>query len=278
MSALLAIPAQKINVCAEYGYGNRNFEKRPRYLSAPNYTSAMLLVYRQDEPLPNRHAKYRNHFTLFKSARDILVVRSETTLVFRDNDAVLLYDRIAPSRSSADRFRATHEAWDISFDRQIEYSNQRPCSFVDYELVCSGEWWFFDRGIILDGVTRYVPDEASTSMLVYYELHTPSLVKLPCEASAIPPAANTALTPNNNNTQINAFDYRTLPRIAADGILPFLNSTARPTIRENDSNRTTTDVSYQAVVPSLFWFVTRSQELRANNLSYFLPTNYTRRA
>lgn len=170
MSAFLPIRAKRINVCAEYGYSTRTFNKRPWVVVCSDYESSMFLVYRQSAPLPNRVASYRNHFTLFRNDQTVVVVRTETTLVHQDNDAVLLYDVISPSNDERDRYRAVLDRWTVSFDR-ISYSNQRPSSFAEFDLVCSGEWWFFDRGIILDGVTRYDSENPCDSMLVYYELH-----------------------------------------------------------------------------------------------------------
>lgn len=170
MSAFLPIRAKRINVCAEYGYSSRTFNRRPWVVVSTDYESSLFLVYRQPAPLPNRIARYRNHFTLFRNERSLVVVRTETTLVHQDNDAVLLYDTIVPSSNEQDRYRAVLDRWTVSFDR-ITYTNKRPATFADYDLVCSGEWWFFDRGVILDGVTRYDSESPCDSMLVYYELH-----------------------------------------------------------------------------------------------------------
>lgn len=170
MSAFLPIRAKRINVCAEYGYSSRTFNKRPWVVVSTDYESCLFLVYRQPAPLPNRIARYRNHFTLFRNDRSVVVVRTETTLAHQDNDAVLLYDTIQPSPDEGERYRAILDRWTVSFDR-IGYANKRPASFADYDLVCSGEWWFFDRGVVLDGVTRYDSECPCDSMLVYYELH-----------------------------------------------------------------------------------------------------------
>nr|WOJ45414.1 GrBNV gp23-like protein [Apis mellifera nudivirus] len=283
MSALLALSAQTINICAEYGFSNRNFSKRPRYISAPEYVSALMLVYKHaGKILPHRHDNYRNHFTMYRGKRDILVVRSETTLVFRDNDAILMYDRIEPSTEQTNRFRTNHEYWDISFDREITYYNQRPNSFVDYTLVCSGEWWFFDRGIVLNGITSYNPGCETTSLFIYYELHPPVRIVEPFVTPIISSnsdgggGGSTTVTPNT-------FDYHlpmtktptTIPKIQPQRILPFLNSTVRPTVQTNDDRIICNDhQTYEAVMPSLYWFVMRSKELNCQDISYFLPVNF----
>lgn len=193
MSALLNTTASEINVCAEYGYSAREFTRQPRVMICQDYKSCLMLVHYQSRMLPNRQSDYRNHFTLFRSKTSILVVRVETTLVHNDNDAVLTYDRIRVSDDQADRMRASKDDWDVSFDRNVEYSNMRPDNFTDYELIGSGEWWFFDRGVILNGVTKYVEDSSCLSLFIYYELH-PKFVLRRVARPVPPPMTTTTAT------------------------------------------------------------------------------------
>lgn len=196
MSALLNTSASEINVCAEYGYSVREFISQPRVVVCDDYKSCFMLVHHQDVILPNRIANYRNHFTLFRGKDSILVVRTETTLLYNDNDAVLTYETIRVSDEHANRMRASTGGWDVSFDRDICFSNKRPANFTDYELVGSGEWWYFDKGVILNGVTKYVENLNCVSLFVYYELHPKFMLrrvtKPAVRAVAAQPTASTA--------------------------------------------------------------------------------------
>lgn len=284
MSALLPLSASEINLCAEYGYSTRSFDKRPWVVIADEYKSSLFLVYRQVRPLPNRVPRYRNHFTLFSDGKSVVVVRTETTLVHRDNDAVLTYDCLRPNDSETERFRAKSGDWTVSFDR-ISYSNQRPVTFLGYELQCSGEWWFYDRGVILNGVTRYVRDGMCESMFIYYELHPTYRVQKP--AMVVPklvipqqqPPPPPPPQPLHTSTE---FSYTRDPTASASevkvssvstDIVPVIEGSARGVVTRNDEV-VAPDVRYQAVVPSVFWFTARTNELKRGDISYFLPLDY----
>lgn len=299
MSALLPLSANEINVCAEYGYSTRSFDKRPWVVISDEYKSVLFLVYRQTRRLPNRLPNYRNHFTLFSDGKTVVIVRTETTLVHRDNDAVLTYDCVRPNDLETDRFRAKSGDWTVSFDR-ISYSNQRPVTFIGYELQCSGEWWFYDRGVILNGVTRYVRDGICESMFIYYELHPtyrvckptpipklllPQRVSTTTEtdtpASAMTTTSSTSTTTTTTTaaaaaefsyTKTTTTDTAKLSSVSA-GILPIIEGSTRGIVTKNDSV-IAPNVRYQAVVPSVFWFTARTNELKRGDISYFLPLDY----
>lgn len=169
MSALLPIDAKVLNVCAEYGYSTRQFNKSPMVYQSLDYKSCLFLVYQQPTPLENRISDYRNHFTLFTNHNSIVIARTETTLKHTDNDAIINYDIITPNACVDDKFRSKYKNWDISFDK-ISYKSAYP-SLVGYSLLCSGEWWFYDRGIVLNGVTVYRKNYKCLSILIYYEFH-----------------------------------------------------------------------------------------------------------
>lgn len=304
MSALLNTSAVEINICAEYGYSVRDFSKQPRVLVSGDYKSCFMLVHYQDTILPNRHPDFRNHFALFRGTNSILVVRVETTLVYNDNDAVLTYDTIRVSDEKLDRMRASSKLdWDLSFDRNIDYSNTRPDNFTDYELVGSGEWWFFDRGIILNGITKYVENCNCLSLFVYYELHPkfvlrhkpaiapPTVVKLtqlaPTVASRFLYRSGetqqqqqqpTASSSNSNSTgeddqNEQKINNAPIPTLNPQTMVSMVNASSRPIIRSNEQVQAP-DVEYQTVMPSLFWLNERNTELRRCDISYFLPHNY----
>lgn len=184
MSALLPIDAIEMNLCAEYGYSSRKFSKYPMVYQSDNYKSCLFLVYTQYEPINNRIKEYRNHFTLFRNNNSIVICRTETSLIHIDNDATINYDIIKMSINIKDRIRSNYKRkWDVSFDK-IMYSNAYP-NLVGYSLVCSGEWWFFDRGIILNGLTCYEENKPCQSILIYYELHIDSTIKFPSNDSIV---------------------------------------------------------------------------------------------
>lgn len=212
MSALLPVSEHvyELNLCAEHGYTYRDFKRSVRVYQSTDYESAMFLIYvSYKNTLPNRRTPYRNHFTLYRNSDTVIVVRSETTLRFQDHDAALQYDVIKPTES----YRASTPCdWTVSFDK-IEYSQKRP-SFITYNLVCSGEWWYFENGVILNGVTAYEKDTACGTMFVYYELHpkynivtTPSarddarsrLLTIASTSSSLP----SFMTGRRHNTSLN---------------------------------------------------------------------------
>lgn len=310
MSALLPINARVLNVCAEYGYSTRQFNKSPMVYQSLDYKSCLFLVYQQANALPNRIANYRNHFTLFTNHNSIVIARTETTLKYSDNDAIINYDIITPNDCIDDKYRSKYKNWDISFDK-ISYSSSYP-SLMGYQLMCSGEWWFYDRGIILNGITSYRKDYKCMSMFIYYEFHINHKVtevnkKFNVLASSIPTIPQTVTTttttttpttettPNNtqpkNNLVTNILQTniptsssvehnllnlnRSLTASSlSSNILPFVNTLSRPVIRQNDTIIAPT-VHCRAVVPSLFWFDERYKELCMGKIDYFLPIDYS---
>ena len=156
------LSSMAININAEHAYTSRKFLKKPIIQISTDYHAALFLTYAQTKSLPNRRRLYRNHFTMYLNRVDfeILICRSETTQEYVDNDAILLYQRISLSKDESMRFTSNDIAeWAISFDKDIGYSSSEPTDFHKFELLCSGEWWYFDRGIILNGITRYVQYE-----------------------------------------------------------------------------------------------------------------------
>jgi hypothetical protein len=171
MSALLDVPARTMNLNAEYGYSARSFNKCPYVRQASSYASVLMFVYRQEAPIPHRMYPYRNHYTLYASADTVMVCRTATTMTYDDeNDAVLLYDVFRPTKGGRDSFRASTGSWVVSFDR-IEYSSVRP-NLAGFELLSHGEWYYFDGGIVLVGVSNANHGEKCYSTLMYYELHS----------------------------------------------------------------------------------------------------------
>lgn len=153
--------AIEFDIHAEYATPNRTFKKIPTiHRATTTFNAALFMLYQQEKPLPNAEAIYRRHFVLYTNQRDnqLLLVRVNTTQDFIDTDAVLMYDNIKLSDKLADRLINTEfKNWAVSYDRNIKYTSLKPDDLIDYEMLCSGEWWYFDRGIILNGITRYEP-------------------------------------------------------------------------------------------------------------------------
>lgn len=302
MSALLRAEATEINLFAEYGYSARDFSKQPRVEVRSEYKSCLLLVHHQSRALPNRRERYRNHFTLFHSNDSILVVRAETTLIHNDNDAVLLYDRIRVSPNRDDRMRASLDNWDVSFDRDIDYSNARPDRFGEYELVGSGEWWFFDRGVVLNGATAYARDVDCLALFAYYELHPKFMIRrvsrplrarfgtADVAASVVPSflygsrdgggggdhAQSRNADGGGDHDSVNVVaeeEAAPVPNLNPRTMVSMLNVASRPVISANE-RVLAPDAQYRTVMPSLFWLKARDRELIRCDISYFLPKNY----
>lgn len=150
----------------ENGINTRNFTGNVNVPAAVHYQSILTLFYLCDNDrvlYPNRVVKYRNHFCLYTGLDGtVLIVRSETTLKFQNQDAVVYYNVLRLT----DRALSTCCAgrWVISFDK-CEHSTECPESFLPYTLCCYGEWWYYERGVILNGI------HGVRSCLVYYELH-----------------------------------------------------------------------------------------------------------
>lgn len=155
----------------ENGYAYRLFTRDVNFIRTNEYKSVLTMVYTCTDKyltFPNRASKtYRNHFCLYTGIDNtILVVLTETTRQLPDQDAVIEYHFIKPTNASIG-FCCNHK-WTISFDK-CEYNNKPPQSFSKYTLYTSGEWWYYENGIILNGVHSNVAE--SVSCIIYLELH-----------------------------------------------------------------------------------------------------------
>lgn len=202
MSALLPIDAVELNLNAEYGYTTREFSKVPNVYLSANYKSCLFLVYHQLRPIENRIKNYRNHFTLFRNETSIIIARTETTLIHADNDAIITYDVITPSENVSNRYRSTFKNWIVSFDK-ITYSSSQPDTFIGYTLIGSGEWWFYDNGVILNGISGYRENTQCQSLFIYYELHIDHKITISSKESLIsmPPNIEVILKLGRNSQQ-----------------------------------------------------------------------------
>lgn len=163
-----SLPFNDIILNKETGINARSFHGNVNVARHKHYQSILMLVYNnlKKPPLifPNRVTPYRNHFCVYTGLDDsVIIVRSETTLRYQDHDAVLQYDVLKLSDNALTT--TCRKRWIISYDTCVSSTTQCPSNFLNYVLCCSGEWWFFDRGIILNGT------QDRHSLLIYYELH-----------------------------------------------------------------------------------------------------------
>lgn len=177
MSAFLTEPARPLDLTVEYGCTTRIFSRLPYVVRSGSYVSSLFFVYRQTAPLGHRVYPYRNHYALYTNATTVLICRAETTIDYNGaNDAVLVYDIIRPVADASQRYRTTVDTdaggWAVSFDSIHHSTDTTGIDWDDYTLQCAGEWWYFDNGVVLSGLSAYRPAEMCHSVLVYYELHT----------------------------------------------------------------------------------------------------------
>lgn len=281
MSCLLPIVANEINLIRENGLTIREFSKIPTYPEYNTYDSCAFLMYKTDTKLNYFDTKdYRNHFTLYVSGDSIVIVLTETTLIHTSTDVALNFHVIKPTSAS----RVFEDKWSISFDK-IDYSKERPNNFSCYRLHSSGEWWYFDHGIVLNGLSADLNSDIK-SVFIYFELHPPDsfYMKLNNKPSVSflnnlnlsSLKANTESNPNSNNDTTprtsestsnesinkNIFTVSSLPDIFASRVNKTLNL-------KQTNNTVPIKGKLQNIIPPLYWFETRAKELETSNIEYF---------
>lgn len=289
MSCLLPITANEINLIRENGLTLREFSKIPTYPEYNTYDSCAFLMYKTKTKLNYFQSKfYRNHFTLYRSEDSLVIVLTETTLIHSSTDVELKFHVIKPITAS----RVVEEKWSISFDK-IEYSKDRPRNFSCYKLHSVGEWWYFDHGIILNGLSSEL-NEAVESVLIYVELHPPDSFYI-------------KMRNNNNHSKsfLNSINVQNIPKTTTEDDVITKNVDQNPSISKNinSTENKTTNSSHlftvstlpdifasrvnktlnlkqtnntipikgklQNIIPPLYWFETRAKELETSNIDYF---------
>lgn len=172
---------------------------------------------------PNRMGhKYCNHFCAYTSLdNSILIALTETTRQLPDQDAVVEYHYIKPTNAAIGF--CCDRKWCISFDKCI-YKNQIPESFSKYTLYSSGEWWYFENGLILNGVEN--SEYNSCNCLVYLELHPTYSIK----------PDNKLI--NSKPLTISALSHQSAPTFLRD----YLNSQSLTPHQHELNNQTTNDI------------------------------------
>lgn len=281
MSCLLPIPANEINLIRENGLTIREFSKIPAYPEYNTYDSFTFLMYQTKKKINFFHSKnYRNHFTLYISGDSIVIVLTETTLIYTGTDVTLNFHVIKPTLAS----RVFEDKWSISFDK-IDYNKERPNNFSKYTLHSSGEWWFFDRGVILNGLSANLNSEIE-SIFIYYELHPPDsfYMKLNNKQTTsflnnlssvqVKPqetvnflnlnqtSTNSSNNISNDSKNSNIFTVNSLPDILSSRLNKIVNL-------KQTNNTVPLKGNLQNFIPSLFWFECRAKELESSNIDYF---------
>lgn len=174
MSALLPVndKIKELDVFVEPGYASRTFDRNaPNVKTYSDYKTALFMVHTNDKLLPNRRDPYYNHFALYSNEKSLIIVRTETSLIWKDHDAALVFDTITPLHDTGRCYRTScvDDNWVVSCD-EIGYSNKKPATFATYSLICYGEWWYFDAGVCLNGISSYKKGKRCYSIFVYFEL------------------------------------------------------------------------------------------------------------
>lgn len=250
MSALLQLPTTSWSSNTEYGVQCRKFESVFRKPQKKDIETCLFLVYQQFPKIPHRKEQFRNHFTLFRKDRKVLICRTSTTRRYYDTDIRPHYEEITVSENVADRLVGTVLNWSFSFDT-ITHVKHTSIDITGYEVIACGEWWYFDQGTILLGETCFSPTEPISSQLVYYECHgAPS-------------------APENNST--NSFSGNVkLPVIPSVKIqLPAIPSLDNAEKSKKSKSKYKDNPLF--ALPSAFWFESRQQELIKLDITYFQP-------
>lgn len=249
----------------ESGYSYRSFTRDVNFIRTNEYKSVLTMVYTCINPsivFPNRMGrKYRNHFCAYTGLdNSILIALTETTRQLPDQDAVVEYHYIKPNNAAIGF--CCDRKWCVSFDKCI-YKNQLPESFSNYTLYSSGEWWYFENGLILNGVEN--SEYNSCNCLIYLELHPTYSIK----------SDNKLI--NSKLSTISALSHQSAPTFLRE----FLNSQSfntqkSPTPHQNELNNQTTNDIRATILDDLVnneQQISSSVPMTANVNSLIQPSN-----
>jgi hypothetical protein len=165
MSAILNLTLTKpLDLLGEAYVEARTFLPSPYVILTSNFDRLLWLNFTSTKPIPNRKISYRNHYALYTYKTSLLLVWTETTLDYgKANDAVLNYYNIECQAEESLTNKISQ--WSVSYDH-VSVSYKKPLNFTNYNLHSSGEWWYFDRGFILNGIVD------SEYTFNYFEFHT----------------------------------------------------------------------------------------------------------
>lgn len=265
----------KIDLQYDPGEFPRTFSrKRPIVTQSKDYVSSFFLIYRKRRDSKGKIINFprlapRNFFTMYLNdkSRKVYICRTNTTITHADADVILLHDCIQfetllPEQNCYSSWDLV--SWLISYDYDINYSNKKPEDLDDFKVFAWGEWWLFDRGICLNGLSRCTRNENKvTATFIYFELLPRYLLPKNVDGtnrwprlqqhaqSTSPPHASSAAA--TTRARINAADIKIYLQVQHTQAQRYYSASTPK----------------QSVVPSIKWFVDRAQQLEAGNLSYF---------
>lgn len=289
MSAIISeLAADIIDINSEWGRQTRTFSKYPAVYETDStnpYNSAMFLVYTTTKLIPNWMPDYTNHFAMYKSDHHLIIDRTETSLQQEGIDAEQMIHSITPTKCSKlqvnDNWMISRD--DISFSENLNLENCKP--------VCVGEWWYYDKGYILNGLGNY------QSWFIYYELHAPNIVKSTKKTNALNSVGVLGInspifdTPQpvdgkpSSDLELNLqlkdnFSFETSLKGKIASKKELLNKPINPPssinlvsnikpIVSNFNKQPTNPSRFQNIIPSKFWFENTGKELEKGDIENF---------
>lgn len=130
----------------------RVFSSRPRVYESKNYNHLLWLEFNLKNPLPNRKNPVRNHYAMYYNVlkESLIFCKCETTVVYPYTDIAMDVDVINIKTGAY----CANENWSISYDK-IEYTRTTgDVNYTDLHLISGGEWWWFDKGLVFNGINR----------------------------------------------------------------------------------------------------------------------------
>lgn len=291
--------SKELNLYSNIGYNTRQFNDYVRVPIRNKTDSSFFIKWNSGScKLPNRKNPYRNHFKLYSNKNSIIIVRCESTLIFKDTNAILNYEVIECLDDYKLYSSYDSNLWEVSYDR-IKFSNQLPPrnELATYYLQYTGEWWFFDKGIILNGIGSVTNiGKPTNNAFIYYELlnvlnNTDTLdsmlngsLNLQKETQLHQALIQQSLTnqplQESANSPMLSFNYNDLSSPTSLGglestpiqtKLPITLQTSLPYNNNSNNNIKLNEVGM--ILPSISWFCDRKKELINCDISYFLPKN-----
>ena len=248
-----SVGASKINTIdlfADYGLATRAFSKLPFRIVCESYVSSLFIVYTASQSHHDlkyrKTSKYRNHFAMYTSftSREIVIARAETSLQLQDLDVFIEYDHIILKESGS---QGTFGNIDVCYD-DIEFRQKKPDFFQAFELLCTGEWWNWDKGIILNGRTAL----NNLAIFVYYELHPTYYHSSDQQSTSENPPSTSAL-----------FTFDSLDSSALVPVNVLLANQKLDDVKISG-------VTIASILPSSHWLDERNRELNEGNITSFL--------
>lgn len=257
-----------LDINKDYGILSRVFNSVPHMMKYVHCSSSFFMVYVSDTILPNRKKPYRNHYVLYKKNNTLVVALTETLLDWGpDVLPVIEYDVITVNEC----MKNSCGNWFLSYDK-ISYSCNLNVDLCEFNIVSSGEWWYFDKGRILNGINE--SDEFNCEFFfIYYELY-PSKIDIKHKNSVTDKPKNGTfidaiqLMLDKNDVDVEKSTTATTTAITTS---PVINDQYLPLVNNIIKENSNFDRSlFQTVIPSAYWLIERATELTNNDITYFI--------